>query len=314
METRPVCKYCGADTIKNGKYRQTQLWLCTKCKRSFVDNGRIIDPSAHMGAWYRKGKTFEEIYGTERAAELRQKSGGVPWNKGLTVGTNESVAQAIAKMTVAKRTPKNRARSAEIMQNNSRKFWDGLSSESREGYLTRKAQKIKEAHARNGFAEKHRECMKAKFADPEFRKWHMERTKEGLEQGRGPSWSDPERKARRVTAWLKSCFTSPSYIEKRFMEIAEKYKLPYKFVGDGKLILDGRCPDFLNIDGAKKVIELFGDRWHESSEVAGRTSQYAKFGYDTLVIWESQMNKMSDEEIVETVREFEAKPHVDSVV
>ena len=47
---------------------------------------------------WRKGKTYEEIYGIDRAQEMRRENslsykGKSPWNKGLTVKTDERIAQ-----------------------------------------------------------------------------------------------------------------------------------------------------------------------------------------------------------------------------
>jgi len=72
----------------------------------------------------------------------------------------------------------------------------------------------------------------------------------------------------------------------------------YKYVGDGQFILGGKCPDFLNINGKKKLIEFFGDYWH-SKKITGtepnqhekeRMNYFKQFGFDTLVIWESELN------------------------
>lgn len=71
----------------------------------------------------------------------------------------------------------------------------------------------------------------------------------------------------------------------------------YKFVGNGKFIIDGFCPDFLNIKGKKQLIEFFGDYWHNKPKVKlrdlDRLKSYEKFGYKTLIIWEYELQNIA---------------------
>ena len=70
----------------------------------------------------------------------------------------------------------------------------------------------------------------------------------------------------------------------------------YKFVGDGKIILDGLNPDFININGQKKIIELYGDYWHNLEEYKNRDKRriksYKKYGYKTLIIWQHELKNL----------------------
>lgn len=70
------------------------------------------------------------------------------------------------------------------------------------------------------------------------------------------------------------------------------YPNEWKFVGDGQVIIDGKCPDFINVNGQKKIIELFGDYWHKGENPQDRIDVFKPFGYDTLVIWEKDLKDM----------------------
>lgn len=59
----------------------------------------------------------------------------------------------------------------------------------------------------------------------------------------------------------------------------------YKF-NNGWFILGGKVPDFVNVNGKKKLIEMFGEHWHSEDEVAKRISYFRKFGYQTLILWD----------------------------
>jgi very-short-patch-repair endonuclease len=62
--------------------------------------------------------------------------------------------------------------------------------------------------------------------------------------------------------------------------------------------LGRRIPDFVNINGKKQVIELFGDYWHRNDSEDDKISHYHKLGYSCLIVWENELknnvDKLSD--------------------
>jgi len=52
----------------------------------------------------------------------------------------------------------------------------------------------------------------------------------------------------------------------------ENFPNEWKYAGDGSLIIRGKCPDFVNVNGRKLIIEVFGDYWH-SEERVGKNSK-----------------------------------------
>lgn len=71
----------------------------------------------------------------------------------------------------------------------------------------------------------------------------------------------------------------------------------YKYVGSSDFWIEGLNPDFINCNGQKKIIELFGDYWHnrEDSKIRDkkRLKIYKKYGYETLVVWEKELKDMN---------------------
>ena len=74
----------------------------------------------------------------------------------------------------------------------------------------------------------------------------------------------------------------------------------YKYVGDGSFTIGYKNPDFVNINGQKRIIELFGDYWH-SKKMTGKTKKqeenqrvkhFAKCGYKTLIVWEHELKNI----------------------
>jgi len=93
---------------------------------------------------------------------------------------------------------------------------------------------------------------------------------------------------------VRRCPTCPTQPERRLIEMLKENKLPFNYVGNGSLCVDGLNPDFVN-DEQKKIIEVFGDYWHEKSEIEPRRRRLAKAGYETLIIWEHEINKEPQE-------------------
>lgn len=83
----------------------------------------------------------------------------------------------------------------------------------------------------------------------------------------------------------------------------------WKFVGDGQVIIGGLCPDFININGKKKIIEFFGKYWHGENAPfnrteGGRKSIFSQFGFHTLIIWDYEL--IDEEKVIERIRNFSA--------
>lgn len=80
----------------------------------------------------------------------------------------------------------------------------------------------------------------------------------------------------------------------------------YKFVGDGKFFIFGFNPDFVNCNGQKKIIEMFGDYWHNRTDAKKRDIlrliAYKNYGYKTLIIWEHELKNL--EKVTNKIKEF----------
>jgi len=82
---------------------------------------------------------------------------------------------------------------------------------------------------------------------------------------------------------------SPNNVESMLANLINTTELPFKYVGDGEVWLGNRNPDFININGHKQVIELFGDYWHPKTDVKDRINHYKEYGFTTLIIWEHEL-------------------------
>jgi len=109
-------------------------------------------------------------------------------------------------------------------------------------------------------------------------------------------WKNKEHREKQTKLQRKGMHLFPNKPEKFLSTLLNKV-LPkqYKFVGDGKLIVGGFNPDFVNQDN-NKIIEFYGDYWQNKPTVIERDkrrkSTYKKSGYKTLIIWEKELKNL----------------------
>jgi hypothetical protein len=98
-------------------------------------------------------------------------------------------------------------------------------------------------------------------------------------------------------------FRRPNKTEEKLTSLLQaNFPNEFKFVGDGSFVIEGLNPDWVNCNGKKLIIELFGEPWHTKDEVEKRIDMFAKYGFKTLIIWwkETRNKKL----LVEKVRNF----------
>jgi len=89
-----------------------------------------------------------------------------------------------------------------------------------------------------------------------------------------------------------------SSLEVKFQSIIDKHNLPYKFVGNGEFFLERKNPDFININGEKKAIEVYA-RIHKEKlrgiKIAkwkkDRQEVFAKYGWQVIFFDETELNE-----------------------
>ena len=144
-----------------------------------------------------------------------------------------------------------------------------------------------------------------------------EKTREKIKQTLQSRWemlSDEERSNLIKTA-LKGLAKKPTSPEVRVINIIKKHRLPYYYCGNGTIIIGSLNPDFINCNGVKKLIEVFGVPFHDpnrtflkeiplTKQEEYRKAVYASLGFDCLVLWDDEMIKLSDETIANKIKSF----------
>ena len=104
------------------------------------------------------------------------------------------------------------------------------------------------------------------------------------------SKKEKEERARKV---MDACQLKPNKAE-FFLDQIIQTLIPneFRYVGDGEVIIAGKCPDWINCNGKKQIIELFGDYWHRNDDGSERIKMFSKFGFSTLIIWEHELESL----------------------
>lgn len=102
----------------------------------------------------------------------------------------------------------------------------------------------------------------------------------------------------------------PTKPEKKLMEILNK-AFPGEWVYNGNceagVVIGGLIPDFVNVNGKKIVIEVFGEYWHKRDDIPyfqtaeGRKRIFRKYGWETIIFWEDEI--YDEERVISKVRE-----------
>ena len=161
--------------------------------------------------------------------------------------------------------------------------------------------KLSKAHKGKKLSEEH----KAKLSErrrgakhPFYGKHHSEETKQKIR--------DAMHKNRKKRHHGKS---KPEII---FENICKKHNLPFKYVGDCSLWIGPKKgkklnPDFIEVNGKKQIVEIMGRYWHspllnlkirEDAKLLYREKHYKKYGWKTIFIWDTDLEREDAEEFV----------------
>lgn len=161
-----------------------------------------------------------------------------------------------------------------------------LSEETRE--------KIRQSVIKKSLSEEQLTKLKKVLNSPEYKKKHKEAmnsliVRKKLSKIRKRLWQNEDY----VRKQMKSNHIKPNKAEKE-LEAFLTNLLPneYKYVGDGEVIIHGKCPDFININGQKKIIEFYGRYWHPPDDEPNRQFIFSLFGYKTLIVWDNEFNDL----------------------
>jgi hypothetical protein len=272
----------------------------------------------------RKGKTYEEIYG-EKADEERKKRS----NKGVIVKafrTKWCGCGCGGQFKEDSRYPRQfiRGHNARVNHGMEGKHHSEESNQKNCDAHLGKSPNHKPncgcgiCRAKRGELKgltKETDLRVAKQAESVRKTWQDSVLRESQSIRLKQCWLDPEYIAKQMKTRMKAREVKPNKPEKFLTKLFQKlFPNQWKYVGNGAFwITSGGKhlnPDFVNINGQKKIIEHFGD-FHHGEKRTGipneqheqdRIDLFAKHGYQTLVIWEHELKDV--EKLVNKLRKF----------
>ncbi len=238
--------------------------MCGVCKAKKGINSGKSNPM-----WGKKGIN-NPLFGTHHTEEWKQKmKGKIPWNKGKNGIFSEESMEKLRKASLGRIPP------------------------------------IKGKTIDEFFGNEKAEKIRKKISFTHINKPKSERTKEKISVAHKNHFKDDNY----VKNFFRRFTIKPNGLELYLDCLLQNY-FPdeWDYVGDGQVIINGLCPDFINCNGKKQIIEIFGDYWHNRKNMKyyqteeGRKEAFAKFGFSTLIIWESEL--INEQMIIEKIRGF----------
>lgn len=95
------------------------------------------------------------------------------------------------------------------------------------------------------------------------KRWKLsEETRKKQSESNRRRWMDKKYREKMIDILFKNLRLRPTSIEQQMIKIIKKHNLPYKYVGDGNFWIGRKNPDFVNINGEKKLIEVGSHYYH----------------------------------------------------
>ncbi|KKN30081.1 hypothetical protein LCGC14_0837580 [marine sediment metagenome] len=320
-----ACPICDKERWVRLEQGAPRSKVCRKCcspdtreKMSRSGKGRIVSAETRRKISQARMGHIGYMTGMHHTDEAKLKMRQARLGKHLTEETKEKLRRANLGRVVPARPPITQETRERLRQSHlgrrvseatrakrrviSRRLW--LRPEYREkvlaslhGPLARRKTAL--TRIGNSVSVRTREKISASlmghtFSDATIQK--MSRTQKRL-------WSTPEHRDMVRKAMRLGMQVSPNKPETALQGLLDTlYPCEWEFVGDGKLVVAGKNPDFMRVGDRRQLMELFGDYWHRGENPDDRIELFTEHGYTTLVIWEKELSDVTS--LVERIVEF----------
>ncbi len=252
---------------------------------------------------HNKGKTLEELYGVERAGEIKGKNskahdGQKPWHTGKH--WPEWVRRKMSEAHKGKLSP----RRIDIPKSELKElYWNqGLClKEVGEKYgvseqiVWKRLAEYEIPRRSNGETHKGQEPWNKGLHmwedHPHPRGMLGKELRDSAKEKISEALKGKPKSSEHVRNVLRANAVKPNKAELHLLSILQRANPAWRYVGDGALIIEGKCPDFWDGDG--HLVELYGEYWHRGDDPQERIDFFGECGYHCLVIWERETKEES---------------------
>ena len=273
--TKPGNKYIAGHHLRGRPSHMKGKKQSKEAKRKISESLRKKNPMDNPES---RKKVSKALTGRRLSEETKEKLRQVNLGKHLL----EETKRKISKANTGKKHTEEHNRKVSEAKKGKPSWIKGLTKETSES-VRRQSEKVS--------GKNH----------PFYGKQHKEETKKELSEIVKSLWRDPVY----VEMMLKARRVEPNKPEKYLLEILNNLFLnEYAYNGNfsAGITIAGKVPDFVNINGQKKLIELFGDYWHKGEDPQIRIDLFKEYGWDCLVIWEHELKDI--DAVINKVLEF----------
>lgn len=132
---------------------------------------------------------------------------------------------------------------------------------------------------------------KNRWKNPEYREKMLLILKENFKNSSKERWSDREFREKQLSKMMGGLSKRPTSLEKQMIGLIRTHNLPYKYTGNGDFWIGGKNPDFVNINGEKKLIEVGNVFHHQNGYEEKRRKHFAKYGWKSYIFIGDTLNK-----------------------
>jgi dTDP-4-amino-4,6-dideoxygalactose transaminase len=243
------------------------------------------------------GKKLSDILGEEKANESNRKTSETvkaryqdpnsrwqymytdEWKNKIRIGNTKPCTEDRRKHSIAA----------------GKKRWDSMSEEDRRKFCEKMQEVVKDPEVKKRQIEGTRKNAK----NPEVRKKLSEGVKRAMLKD--SYWDN----------YIKGMNMKPNKPEQFLLDFLTK-SFPGEFNYNGdyrmKVRIDRLIPDFVHINGKRKVIDVVGSYWHSDKEVESRHIRYRIQGWDSLMLREKDLK--DKDQLYKRILTFLYNPHI----
>lgn len=148
------------------------------------------------------------------------------------------------------------------------------------------------------YSKEHIRKLIISHKDKDVSHLHTEKVRKKISKVLRKYWKDPKF----IDKMVKAYNFKPNKPEILLEQIINQLTSDFKYNGDFSqgIAIGGKIPDFVNCNGKKQVIEMFGNFWHDpkrrkvklNQTYDGTIRHYKKYGWNCLIIWEKELKDM----------------------